>query len=147
MWDISDPCHAEESTLKYCGLEIQDTGLGLKVCQKQYVEELLQRHPQILSSCPTPCCNWREAIDDGISRDENPQLATIRKAQSLTGELLWLVVRARPELGFAVSRMAQLCARRPEDSILIGEGVLRYLRGTTDQGLLLASCWASSALS
>ena len=128
VWECSDPCHAEETTAKYCGLEIRDTEAGLEVNQKQYVEELLQRHAHIATSGPTPCCGWKDSFDDGITRDENPEAEMIRQAQSLTGELLWLVVRARPELSFAVSQMAQLCSKRPGESVQIGEGVLRYLK-------------------
>ena len=108
--------------VKYCGLEIRETCTGLEVCHRQYVEELLQRHPDIKTSSLTPCCGWKESFDDSASSDKTPCPDAIRRAQSMTGELLWLVVRARQELGFAISRMAQLCTSRPEDSLQIGCG-------------------------
>ena len=147
VWECNEPTHAEESVIKYCGLEIKETHAGLEICQKQYVEELLLRHPSVCSSAATPCCGWKEGYDDGETRDPAPEAERIREAQSLTGELLWLVVRARPEVSFPVSRMAQLCARRPQDALDIGYGVLRYLRGTVSQDLLYGPVMETTVLS
>ena len=64
----------------------------------------------------------KECVDDSASSDDSPCPDALRRTQSLAGELLWLGrlgVRARPELGFAIARMAQLCTRRPEDSLIL----------------------------
>ena len=105
IWDCSEPTHAEAAAIKYCGLEIKDTPMGLEVCKQQYAEEHLLRHADVQSTAITPCGGWKESFDDGETRDETLDGTRVRQAQSLTGELLWLVVRARPELSFPVSRM------------------------------------------
>ena len=108
------------------------------VREKSYLLEPLTfgRHPQIDAAAPTPFSGWKESYDDGETQEEEPDPDQIKSAQSLTGELLWLVVRARPELSFPVSRMAQLSARRPGDAINIGQGVLKFLKGSVSSGLL-----------
>ena len=135
-WETSDPSHAEESLTNYCGLELVQTAEGLVASQYRYVGELLLRHSEILSSSSSPCSSWREVFDDSESKDEAIDPDCVRRAQSLAGELLWLSVRARPELSFAISRMAQLTTRRPNDALLIGQGILKYLRAYPDAGLL-----------
>ena len=120
----------------YCGLEIASTGQGLSVCQSKYVEEFLHRHPEITEAAATPYSGWRDAYNDTKQRDECPDPAEIKLAQSLTGEALWLVVRSRPDLTFAVTRMSQLSTKRPRDAISIGHSVLKFLKGTQQEGLL-----------
>ena len=135
-WETSDPSHAEESLTNYCGLELVQTAEGLVASQSRYVGELLLRHSEILSSSSSPCSSWREVFDDSESKDEAIDPDSVRQAQSLAGELLWLSVRARPELSFAISRMAQLTTRRPDDALSIGQGILKYLRAYPDAGIL-----------
>ena len=135
-WETSTPSHAEETPTSYCGLELVQTADGLFASQSRYVHELLQRHSDIPSSSASPCSSWREAFDDSESKDEPLEPAVVKQAQSLCGELLWLNVRARPELSFPISRMAQLTTRRPRDSLAIGQGILKYLRAYPDNGIL-----------
>ena len=60
------------------GLEIKETNLGLEVCQRQSVNELLLRHPEVQSTAWTPCCGWKESFDDGETREDTPDVAKIR---------------------------------------------------------------------
>ena len=136
IWETSDPIHAESGTAMYCGLELRQTPEGIFASQSKYVGELLSRHPEIVSSSGSPCSSWREAFDDSESKEETVDPGLVRQAQSLCGELLWLNVRARPELAFPIARMAQLTTRRPTDSISIGQGILKYLRANPDAGIL-----------
>ena len=90
-------------------------------------------------SALSPCSSWKETYDDSESRDEALDANLVRQAQSLTGELLWLAVRARPEISFAASRMSQLSAKRPQISIDIGVGVIKYLKTSPAGGLLFGN--------
>ena len=135
VWDTSDPTHAEQGAM-YCGLELKQTPEGLVASQSRYVNELLARHSEIVSHSGSPCSTWREAFDDSESKADTVDPILVREAQSLCGELLWLNVRARPELAFPISRMAQLATRRPADSISIGQGIIKYLRAHPDAGIL-----------
>ena len=135
VWETSDPSHSEQGAM-YCGLELKQTPEGIVASQSRYVNELLSRHSDIVSHSGSPCSTWREVFDDSESKAETVDIALVREAQSLCGELLWLNVRARPELAFPISRMAQLTTRRPADSISIGQGILKYLRAYPDAGIL-----------
>ena len=135
-WETSTPEHSETAVVTYCGLEIRSTAQGLSVCQSKYIEELLRRHPEIKEATSTPYSGWRDAYDDTETRDECPDPAEVKLAQSLTGEALWLVVRSRPDLAFAVTRMSELSTKRPRDAISIGHSVLKFLKGTQQEGLM-----------
>ena len=135
VWDCSTPEHSEAGIVTYCGLEVRSVGKELRISQEKYVLELLKRHNDVEGTSLSPCVGWKEAFDDAESREESVSPEAMKKAQSLTGELLWLAVRARPEIAFPVARMSQLSARRPSDSILIS---LRYLRSNPGGGLVYA---------
>ena len=135
IWETSQPEHSEQSTVTYCGQEIVSSGQGLSITQSKYIQELLQRH-EVQEEAPTPYVGWKEKFDDTESREKDPNPEEIRAAQSITGETLWLVVRSRPDLSFAVTRMSQLSTKRPKDTLAIGKAVLKYLKGSAHRGLL-----------
>ena len=52
---------------------------------------------------------------DGSETDETDVTTPdIRAAQAVTGELLWLSVRSRPDIAFAVSVMGRNVTKRPK---------------------------------
>ncbi|OLP95354.1 hypothetical protein AK812_SmicGene22530 [Symbiodinium microadriaticum] len=118
-WERSAFSHTEEGTVEYCGLEISESAEGLLIGQQKYISELLKRH-DVQGSAKSPCASWASEYDDAESREDSVDPEAVKAAQSLTGELLWLSVRARPELSFPVSRMAQLTTKRPKDALGIG---------------------------
>ena len=134
VWSCSPAVHSESGDLSYCGLEVASDDRGLFVSQGRYVKELLLRH-NVTQEAETPCPAWKEAYDDPTTREANLCVQEVRAAQSLVGELMWLSVRARPDVAFPVSRAAQLATKRPRDSISIGTGVLAYLKSTAELGL------------
>ncbi|CAE7722591.1 mycC [Symbiodinium sp. CCMP2592] len=131
-WECSAFTHTEDGPVEYCGLEISESADGLLIGQTKYIKELLKRH-NVQGSAKSPCAAWSANFDDGESRDDPVDPVAVKAAQSITGELLWLSVRARPELSFPVSRMAQLTTKRPNDAISIGQGVLRFLNSSPSQ--------------
>ena len=131
-WECSAFTHTEEGPVEYCGLEISESAEGLLIGQKKYIQELLKRH-EVQGNAKSPCAAWSNEFDDGETRDDQIDPDAVKAAQSLTGELLWLSVRARPELSFPVSRMAQLTTKRPNDALSIGKGVLRFLNASPSQ--------------
>ncbi|CAE7233580.1 RE1 [Symbiodinium sp. CCMP2592] len=128
-WECSAFTHTEDGPVEYCGLEISESADGLLIGQTKYIKELLKRH-NVQGSAKSPCAAWSANFDDGESRDDPVDPEAVKAAQSITGELLWLSVRARPELSFPVSRMAQLTTKRPKDALSIGQGVLRFLNSS-----------------
>ena len=68
VWETSEPCHAEEGVATYCGLELSQTTEGWMASQSKYVNELLSRPSEVVSSSGSPCSLWREAFDDSELR-------------------------------------------------------------------------------
>ena len=66
-------------------------------------------------------------VEEELGEDEKPLLADVRMAQKMSGGLLWLAGRTRPDISFAVSRVASLASSRPKQSLCFGKKVLRYL--------------------
>ena len=111
--------------IRFLGLEVYKTKLGYRMCQFGYLRELLRHHD--LTNGPgarTPC---PQAVYDDRS---------LRKAQQMTGELLWLSTKSRPDLMHSVSSMSSLCLRDPILVERIGKRVLAYLFATSHLSLM-----------
>ena len=67
--------------------------------QGSYVREVLERHVGGGSS------TFIKVPEEGD--EEHPSLPKVRAAQKITGELLWLSGKTRPDLAWAVMKMAQ----------------------------------------
>ncbi|CAE7211830.1 RXLR161 [Symbiodinium sp. CCMP2456] len=68
----------------------------------------------------------------------------VRRAQQITGEVLWVSQRTRPDLAFTTSIMTALCVRCPSRVIQIGDTVLGYLQRTSTYGLTVS--WSGTGL-
>ena len=127
-WKASDLTWASSlEGIRFLGLEIYKKTTGYFMCQLGYLTELLRHHN--LSNGPgakTPCPReWLlgEVDAEQIAYDE----ATLRRAQRLTGELLWLSTKSRPDLMHAVASMSSFCLRDPILVERIGLRALAYL--------------------
>ena len=56
--------------------------------------------------------------------------------QSAVGSLLYLSMRTRPDITFAVSFSARFCSKTTSQHLTIVKHIFRYPRGTTHYGLL-----------
>ena len=74
------------------------------------------------------------SLDD--SDEPNPDIQEVRRAQTLVGELLWLAVRTRVDIAYAVSWLGRHVARCPVRIQKYGAQVLGFLSGTPEHGLL-----------
>lgn len=64
----------------------------------------------------------------------------IKSAQAVTGELLWLSVRSRPDISFAISLMGRHVSKNPRWVVKVGKWVLEYLASTPNRGLVYEAC-------
>jgi hypothetical protein len=62
--------------------------------------------------------------------------ADIKLFQQMIGSLLYVQIGTRPDISFAVSRLAQYASNPSPDHIRLAKYVLRYLKGTSDLKLL-----------
>ena len=100
---------------------------GVKMHQQSYVTDLLDRHQIVKGGT---------LAGIGVPEEEDPPSPKdVHKAQVVTGELLWLSARTRPDITYPVAVMGQWTTRRPQGVVKIGEKVLQYLWRTAKEGL------------
>ena len=72
--------------------------------------------------------------------ENDPTIFDVRQAQKLSGALIWLATRTRPDIVYAQSRISSLATRAPRRALECGKRVLRYIAGTLNYGLVFSSC-------
>ena len=138
-WKCSALEMLSDGALRFLGVELRLQGDGIHMSQAGYVRDLLRQHgveEQPGKSLTVPCS--REWLQDEDTEDEGaePEEATVRMAQKVTGEALWLSTRSRPELAHSVACMASKALRKPLRALEISKRVMQYLSKTADYGLL-----------
>ena len=113
--------------MRFCGFEVYKKDEGYLVNQKAFAEDLVTKW------------NIQEGTEVLTYRlpDENSKDGTaeeIRKAQAITGALLWLASKTRPDIAVAVAAMSRW-AKKGVEVVNLGKDVLRYVKGTTGRGL------------
>ena len=116
-WAISAVEKTGEGMVKYCGFEIEAMSEGgFKISQNKYELEMLQRW-NITKATDVP--NYRINEDDDTPSDPvEPQ--QIKQAHSVTGALLWLATRTRPDLSVGVATVCRLATRNPVRAVEVG---------------------------
>ncbi|CAE7219174.1 RE1 [Symbiodinium natans] len=141
-WEVSELELCDEGrVVRFLGCEIQRTETGCYfINQEAYIAELLRAYevPKTQMGL-VPCPREWMAMDE---EEENPAESSkspgaIREAQKITGELLWISQRSRPDLAFHLSIMASHVLKNPEKVIQIGSRILGFLQRTKARGLLL----------
>lgn len=129
-WKTSNPEYASlgGAPMRFLGIEIQRLENGTYYLhQGSYVRAVLERH--VGGGTATFIRTPEEKEEDA------PSLAKVRAAQKITGELLWLSGKTRPDLAWAVMKMSQWAVKKPTWTLAMGEAVLAYVRSTMDLGL------------
>ena len=130
-WECSPP---EQITAKewvrYCGYEIKAKAEGgFMVRQTNYIQDIVDRRKiQGEEAVPLPKI---EDDDDEV----NPDIGTIREAQGLVGELMWISGRSRPDLGYGVSFLSRMIHRRPGYVCRLAQHMLKFLNKSKEQAL------------
>ena len=75
-----------------------------------------------------------------MTPEENVQKEELRAAEGITGELLWLAVKSRPDISFSVSLMSWFLGKNPRWVAKLGTFVLEYLAGSPEKGLVYGPC-------
>ena len=136
-WTVSEPeTVSETGWVRFCGLEFRwENPHRLHLAQPSYTHDLLDRHQvEETRSSPIP------KLDVPIDPEEGLTGEDVKRAQTLTGELLWLSVRSRPDVSFAVSLMSRHLSKNPRWVVRVGRYVLEYLASTPNQGLVYEPC-------
>ena len=129
--EIFDLTDLEEPT-KIVGIEIDQRADSLIISQKQYVNAILQKYGmEEANPVSTP-------MDSNISLEPNKESGEANRSNayaSLIGSLQYLATATRPDIAYAVNRLAAYTANPSFTHYGIAKGVLRYVKGTKDYGM------------
>ena len=128
-WKTSEPAWLGEEPVTFCGIELTLQRTGYRMSQCAYIRELLHRY-DVKDQSAVPMTKWVEP-----ERAEAPTVEEVREAQALTGALLWVATRTRPDLSYVVSRCGQQATKAPKWSVSLGRQALGYLKSTLSLGI------------
>ena len=111
----------EGSALSFDGFEIERLGGSLIVHQKSYVKEILKQYSEVTGISNIPCSRDVPELNSNL-----PDSKLLKQAQALTGQLLWLAGRTRPDLSYAISIMDQGIVQDPAGTVARGHQAVRY---------------------
>ena len=148
-WDLGDE-------IKFLCMKVCRDGSKINLDQCAYLETVLERcGMQNCKTAATPllagCMPEPVSLDTAI----NPELQ--RCYQMIIGSLLYLMIGTRPDIAFAVTKLAQFAAHPSEEHFNKALYICCYLRGTSkycltydstsSQGLIACtnSNWASDS--
>ncbi len=135
---IKDTIHTEwqatdlEEPSKIVGIEVAKDDKTIKISQKLYIESILKREGlQWANQVSTP-------LDPNIPIEPNPDGNRGDRSNSYTqmlGALQFLANTTRPDIAYAVSRLASYTVNPSLQHISALKRILRYLSGTRDHGI------------
>ena len=121
-WKTTDPTWASLSEpLSFCGLEIYWSEEAIWIQQTRYLADLLQRY-QVNQVAQSPMTVWNPP-----ELPEQVEASEVKKAQKVTGELLWIATRSRPDISYSVGKLAQYSTKAPSAVKDWASQILRYL--------------------
>ncbi|OLQ06917.1 Copia protein [Symbiodinium microadriaticum] len=134
----SAPLEWTKEGTRYLGVEIlqKDEGFFL-ISQRGYLENLVRSYElepgqHVRLPCPR---EWLIDEDSPVEEEQYTE-AELKRAQKVTGELLW-VTRSRPDVLFVTSMMASALSKRPCHVYRVGLKVMAYLASTLEVQLQL----------
>merc|ERR1712240_217341 len=113
---------------------------GFTMSQEAFVRDVLKTWEMT---------NCRSLVQPGEPGEKTPLELPVEKdvvqddvyrAQKLSGSLIWLSTRTRPDITDAQSRISSMATKAPKRAFLEGMRVLRYLNGTKYFDLQFRAC-------
>jgi len=122
---------------KFLSLEIDWLPNGyIQLHQKPFILNVLQRfNMQECNGVHTPMEPGRRLV----AAQDSDKLIDQREYQSLVGSLMYIAVRTRPDLAFALSVLSKYNSKPTTDHLLATKRVLRYLMETSGMALVYGS--------
>lgn len=130
----------------FLGLEVARNPSGIYLCQRKYATDIVSELGLL------GCKPAGSPIDQNhkLSLADGPLLADPERYRRLVGRLIYLAA-TRPDLTYAIHALSQFMQKPQTDHWLAALKVVRYLKGTLGQGVLLraessthASGWSDS---
>ena len=131
-------CGVERSDPHYLGVKVirEETSWGSKVklTQRAYTEKLLRAFGMI------DCASVATPMDENLVLEPNRESADSedrKRYQRAVGSLMYLMLCTRPDIAYAVSQLSRFAANPSEKHHAALKRLLRYLKGTSDYGLVI----------
>ena len=140
-WPCSDLEWADsEAGTRYLGMEIrQRPDFAFELSQEGYIRDLLRSYG-MEEALPTKLPCPREWLVDGDgSEEENFTVEELRQGQRAVGEQLWLMMRCRPDLQYAVAHLASKVSKRPNRVVQTAKRLLAYLKTTVAMRMVIGN--------
>jgi hypothetical protein len=117
---------------KIVGIEITHRGDSLTISQPQYVNSILRKYKmEDANPVSTP-------LDPNIKLRPNEDKREANRSNdyaSLMGSLQYLAIATRPDIAYAVNRLAAYTANPSFEHYTAAKRVLRYIKGTQNYGI------------
>lgn len=146
VWDTSElTVLGPKTAVRFLGMELhreEETNAEITVHQQGFIQELVRTHdikPSNMSR--VPISKELATLPDKASDFTDAQ---VKDAQQLTGEVLWVAQRTRPDLAYTTSMMASMCTKCPTQAIQTGLKAIGYLLKTIQYGLKVQ--WSEKGL-
>ena len=141
-WKTSEPEWVSEEPVRFLGMEIQrmepeeeEKGRVWKASQVNYTKDLLRRNlGENEKRWPKRKIPMTRDTPGEIEKPPSPE--EVREAQRVTGELLWLVTRTRPDLMFPIAKMSAKVLHNPVWVREAAQQVWGYLASTMEEGII-----------
>ncbi|CAE7644739.1 GIP [Symbiodinium microadriaticum] len=141
QWECTPLEQATTShAVTFLGVEVHvetlETGeSGFALCQRAYIQELARSYGITTRGrlAPVPK-DWVRELPEP---EAQPSVDVIRKAQRITGEVLWVAQRSRPDISYCVSLMGSWITKVPSLVSKMGVRLIEFLFSTIDQTLSL----------
>lgn len=143
-WKTSEPEWTGASPVRFLGINIrrewcdEEQKVKWRMTQEDYTKEMLKRNlgedEEKWPKRKIPLLKERPE-----EAQDRPQMTQVRRAQKIAGELLWLSTRTRPDLMFAVSKVAAQVLHHPEWVEEAAKQIWGYLAATREEGLTYES--------
>ncbi|KAL8098650.1 hypothetical protein AgCh_031421 [Apium graveolens] len=122
----------------FLGLEIHRDAAGIIMCQKKYTCDILHKYG--LSTAKPVLLPMDPHVK--LTAGEGELLSDPALYQRLIGKLIYLTI-TRPDIAYTVQLLSQFIQQPTSTHFQAAKRLLRYLIGTSSQGILLASSSAA----
>ena len=136
-WKTSKPEKVnKEDWVRFCGFEMKTQEENILVGQPSYLQDLLRRRG-VTTKRSTPLPKEHLAA---MEVEEEIKIEDVRQAQAIAGEILWMSVRSRPDLSYAIGALGREVTKHPRWAVQTGHYILEYLNATADCFLAYGRC-------
>ena len=104
----------------------------IEMNQTQYIDKILSKFEM------TDCKPKSNPCSSGVEKEceiESRELSDLSLYRAIVGSLIYVMTGTRPDLCYVVTKLSQNMAKPTEGDLSIAKHVLRYLKGTREQGL------------